>query len=156
MIEVPAGIHENLHPRDKDLPRYKGFQLQELRNIQQARNMMERYWSKGAGYTTFVLVLHSWSLLHRNESGHYFWKDDSQVRLFRSFLADLPKEVRVVTATDLFAELALGGIAPAFEMPIQVAGTESIPLLPLSPQDLEAEDQDAGLTPQDHSGGDRL
>jgi hypothetical protein len=131
VIEVPVGLYENPHPR-KGLPRYKGFELQELiGGVQQARTMMDAFWSRGPDYRVYVMVLHSWSFLHRSENGHYVWKDDSKVRLFRDLLAHLPKDVKVVSATELLDELAKPAQLPKLQMPIEVAGTEGIPLYPL-------------------------
>jgi hypothetical protein len=137
IVEVPVGVYENRHPRQQ-LPRYKGFEFEQLLAPQQPRMMMEQIRSRGPEYRVFVLVLHSWSLLHKNESNHYVWKDDSLVEKFREFLGHLPPDVRIVSATELLAEIQAGRVKTAFEMPLPVAGTEAIPLRPL----------DANATPQ--------
>jgi hypothetical protein len=128
VVEVPVGVYENPHPR-RGLPRYKTFELQELLGgIQQARVMMEHFWHRGPEYNVYVLLLHSWSLLHRDASNHCVWKDDSRVRLFRELLANLPSDVRVISATELQRLITMRDLVPAFDLPLQVAGTEGIPL----------------------------
>ena len=47
------------------------------------------------------------------------------------FLNTLPPDVRVITASELLTKISQKELLPAFEMPIQVAGPETIPLLRL-------------------------
>jgi hypothetical protein len=132
LLEVPVGVHENRPPRGT-LPRYKTFELHELvGGIPQAEVMLHRHWSLGPGYEVFVVLLHSWSLLYRDDHGHYVWRDARRVDLFRELLARLAAHGRVISTRDLLAELSHQRLVPAFEMPIQVAGTEAIPPTPLA------------------------
>jgi hypothetical protein len=127
VIEVPLAMHENKHPRKSPF-RYRPFELNELSGgAEQALTTMKEFWENGPEFTVCVMLLHSWSFLQKNESGHFVWRDDSLVRLFTDFLKALPPDVRVVTATELLTRISQKEVVPAFEMPIQVAGTEGIP-----------------------------
>jgi hypothetical protein len=133
LIEVPCGVNENPNPR-RGNPRYAGFEFQHLTDLDHCHRMMETFFQNGPEFQVFVLVLHSWSLLRRNEAGIFTWQGDHGVNLFRQILAHLPPDVEVVSATELYAKIEEGLVTPQFEMPLCVAGTDGIPLYPLPGQ----------------------
>ena len=131
VMEVPLTVHEYPHPRKIPF-RYRAFDLNQLSGgAEQAHATMQQFWNHGPGFNVCVMLLHSWSFLRKNESGHFVWENDSLVRLFMDFLNTLPPDVRVITASELLTKISQKELLPAFEMPIQVAGTETIPLLRL-------------------------
>jgi SAM-dependent methyltransferase len=67
------------------------------------------------------------------------------VKFFREFLEAMPPDVQIITATELLTRIAQQEVAPAFELPIQVAGTDGIPLMPLS----QPKPPPNGVTPSD-------
>jgi hypothetical protein len=132
VIEVPLGMQEFPHPRQHGF-RYRAFDLNQFTGgAEQAHEAMRQFWENGPDFNVCVMLLHSWSFLQKNGSGYFHWKDDSLIRFFREFLATMPADVRIITATDLLARIAQQEIVPSFELPIQVAGTDGIPMLPLS------------------------
>ncbi|HTL17701.1 MAG TPA: hypothetical protein VL793_10710 [Patescibacteria group bacterium] len=130
VVEIPLGAIERPHPR-KGLSRYLPFELNDLRDAQHARDLMEEFWNNGPEFNVYVMLLHSWSFLDKNATNHFAWQSDARVRLFREILAGLPSDVEVITATQLLQKMSAGEIVPAFDMPVQVAGTEQLPLLPI-------------------------
>lgn len=81
-----------------------------------------------------VMLLHSWSFLYRNDDTGYFeYRGDELAETFDRFLANLPSDIEVLSASDLHAQLASGEMSPMLVRP------------------LEASDHDALASPQQRS-----
>jgi peptidoglycan/xylan/chitin deacetylase (PgdA/CDA1 family) len=130
VVEVPLTMYEYPHPRQHPF-RYCALDLNQMPGgVQQAHGMLQQFWDNGPQFNVAVMLLHSWSFLQKNELGHPVWKDDSLVKLFSDFLKGLAPDVQIITATELLTKISQKELAPAFELPIQIAGTDGIPLLP--------------------------
>jgi hypothetical protein len=139
VIEVPLAMHEYPHPRQHPY-RYRALDLNQLpEGVEQAQAMMTHFWENGPEFNVCVMLLHSWSFLQKDDAGHLVWKDDSLVRLFSDFLKSLPLDVRVITASELLTRISKKEVVPPFEIPIQIAGTEGIPLLQLQTKHVDNE-----------------
>lgn len=63
------------------------------------------------------MMMHSWSFLKLQPGGDYFeYAGTAKADLFDRFLAALPQQVRVVTATQLSELVAQGAVAVADRM----------------------------------------
>jgi hypothetical protein len=132
VIEVPLGMQEFPHPRPHGF-RYRAFDLNQFSGgAEQAHQTLRQFWQNGPEFTVCVMLLHSWSFLEKNGSGYFHWKGDSRVKFFRDFLQAMPPDVQIITATELLRKIGQQEVEPAFELPIQVAGTDGIPMLSLS------------------------
>lgn len=59
-----------------------------------------------------VVLLHSWSLLERDQAGHAVYKDDRLLEGYRQFLRRLVKDCEVITTADFLDLRARGKIQP--------------------------------------------
>ncbi|MEN6626036.1 MAG: hypothetical protein ABFD69_07415 [Candidatus Sumerlaeia bacterium] len=122
--EIPMGCLKH----NQSSFHYNGFS--RIMDPKHALHFMRQFYGLGPRFNTLVMLLHSWSFLVRNENRVLEWKDKSLINAFREFLASLPPDVETVTAPQLLRKIELGEIEPAFEMPLCVAGTEALRLLP--------------------------
>ncbi|MEN6626051.1 MAG: hypothetical protein ABFD69_07490 [Candidatus Sumerlaeia bacterium] len=125
LIEIPTGCLENPHPR-KGLARYAGFA--RVFGVEEGLAYMEKFFAQGPEHNVLVMLLHSWSLMSKTDSGLGGELNPGLADIFRFFIDELPANVKVVTAPDLLRLVEIGGLSPAFEMPLAVAGTEELPL----------------------------
>ena len=59
-----------------------------------------------------VVLLHSWSMLERDQAGHAVYKDDRLLEGYRQFLRRLVKDCEVITTADFLDLRARGKIQP--------------------------------------------
>jgi len=68
-----------------------------------------------------VILLHSWSLLARDENGHAVYRDDALLEGYRRLLARVTKDYDVITSPDLLDLLARGKIQASHIVNIEQA-----------------------------------
>jgi hypothetical protein len=78
-------------------------------NPQDAYDLISQFQSEWHSSNVLIMMMHSWSFLYLNQGSDYFeYKDSEKAELFDRFLASLPQQVKVVTATELAKLLAQG------------------------------------------------
>ncbi len=68
------------------------------------RGYMDQFYSEFGDEAVLVLLLHSWSFLYREKQGdgfYFVYEDERLVENFERFLANLPDDVSVTTASEL-------------------------------------------------------
>jgi peptidoglycan/xylan/chitin deacetylase (PgdA/CDA1 family) len=79
-------------------------------NPQDAYNYILKFQEQWHASNVLIMMMHSWSLLELKSGTDYFeYKSSAEADLFDRFLASMPRQVRVVTATEL-AELVARGV----------------------------------------------
>lgn len=80
-------------------------------NPQDAYDLIFAFQKQWSSPNVLVMMMHSWSLLELDPSTNYFeYKGSAKARLFDRYLASLPRQVKVVTATELSKLIAQGVI----------------------------------------------
>jgi hypothetical protein len=81
-------------------------------NPQDAYDLIFAFQKQWPSSNVLVMMMHSWSLLELDPSTNYFeYKGSAKARLFEHYLASLPRQVKVVTATELSKLIAQGVIS---------------------------------------------
>ncbi|WP_026182849.1 hypothetical protein [Leeia oryzae] len=71
-------------------------------------NAIDRLLGRMPDYAVFLL--HSWSMLHRDENGHAYYKDDQRLEGYRKLLAKVSKDYDVITTREFLDLHARGKI----------------------------------------------
>lgn len=81
------------------------------------------FWSRffGSGPKLSVILLHSWSLLYWDETGHATYRNDQRLEEYRNLLARLTKDYDVITTRDFLDLCARGRIVPTHTVDIEKA-----------------------------------
>ena len=68
--------------------------------------LIDKFYASSSNENVLVMLMHSWSFLHRNkDTGYFEYLNDNLAASFDQFLSKLPSDMRIVTATDLNHEL---------------------------------------------------
>lgn len=59
-----------------------------------------------------VCLIHSWSLLYKNENRHFIYKDDARIEGYRKLVKQLSKDYDVITTPELLDLIQRGKIVP--------------------------------------------
>ncbi len=127
VIEAPVGCVPKLVP-DPTEP-YNGFEFHHLQTCDAALTFIDRFCNLGPEFQVLVMVLHSWDFFDKSADGQYVWKDKSRVRLLDSMLGSLPHSMKILTMKELARKIESGEVRPVYDLPIDLAGMETIPLI---------------------------
>jgi len=86
------------------------------------RDDISAYFREFGPDAVMVLLMHSWSLCVRDPStGYFYYEDDRLANAFGGILANLPADVRVITARQLAAEIRSGQLRPSMVRDLKLA-----------------------------------
>ena len=84
---------------------------------QDAYDLIFKFQQQWPTPNVLVMMMHSWSFLEANSSTNYFeYRGSARAHSFDRFLASLPSQVKVVTATELSKLMAQGVVSVADRM----------------------------------------
>lgn len=89
------------------------------------------------GPEVLVLLLHSWSLLHWDKSGHAVYKGARRIRELRRIVKRLAKDYDIITTKDFLELYAQGKIAAAHEVDLSRAEMQALPVVKTPPEKLK-------------------
>jgi hypothetical protein len=85
----------------------------------QGASFLSTLFGRRGGFSVFLL--HSWSLLDRDENGHATYLDDRHLEEYRRLLARISKDYDVITTRDFLDLLARGKVAPTHTVDVERA-----------------------------------
>lgn len=83
-------------------------------NLHDAYDLIAEFQEQWQSSNVLIMMMHSWSFLELKPGTDYFeYEDSAKADLFDQFLASLPRQVRVVSATQLSELVAQGALSAA-------------------------------------------
>lgn len=102
IVEIPMSYTE-IRGRMREFE-FSSTSSTDFRDEELVRSYMEQFYSEFGNDAVLVMLMHSWSFLYREKQpgGFYFeFKDERLAENFEHFLAGLPEDVTVTTASQL-------------------------------------------------------
>jgi len=94
-----------------------GFRFEDFPSSEAMHEHLRGLWSKSGESNAACLQFNSWSLLHRNDQGIPIYKGQENANRLREFFRYIPREVQVVTASELQRKIESGEIQLSAEQP---------------------------------------
>jgi hypothetical protein len=78
---------------------------------------INRFYSNDPSSRVLVMTMYSFSLLSKNESGYFYYEDDTKLSQFENFLQDFPEDYDIVSVSELQAYIDRGEVISEFILP---------------------------------------
>ena len=109
VVEIPVSYIEQ--PEAGPI-RFDDLAYVNTGNPQDAYDLILAFQKQWPASNVLIMMMHSWSLLELDPSTNYFeYGGSAKAHLFERFLASLPRQVKVVTATELNNLVARGVVS---------------------------------------------
>jgi hypothetical protein len=94
----------------------------EFNDLDMVHAFMKQFFTELGSDAVLVLLMHSWSFLYLNrETGYFEYRDNLLAEQFEHFLASLPRDLEVITASQAARLVQTGSLAPALVRDVDLA-----------------------------------